>query len=605
MSGERRGQLLFVGSCAVACALYGLTACSGYPWSASTHAALGWSGVLSLPQAPYAVWGYFIRIFAGHYIALSACSAALSAGLLATVVNRHFGWRAGIGAAVIWMFWPSVWNAAVTGDRWAFVLLCLVAVLWLAQALALRVWAWLCAKLAHGPTEPAAASIAGWQRIARWNLLAARVFLGASALFALGSLTFHDYRLGEAATVYAQGIVDEARGRWIVLDGTVNDQVAAIRGVAETVDPLDLSDHYRTQLVARVRAKWPDRSELQTAAQVSPGSFAEAAVKLFPDVFYLMGGRSATLVDWERRWTEFAPYLTSSDPAIPTLRRAFAREGNAVANALQDAGGAEGTKRAWLLYWKIFESIDRGNFSALVNLSEMVRRGHAASTADREKINRALDDFFKDAHRREQALMIARLSGPVRVDRELLAKLREESKRRQDERKASGQAIPLSRDMQVLVERNNEMVRAMERGEHARASGLARRILSNPAWRSFAPANAVLGAVMASEGDYESSERFFRMALASGSELAVVSYNDFADTLLHLGKLDEAETYARKAVAESPDTFWLARLTLAEVLIARQKAPEESLALLQTVSKNCPAQARSHVRDLRRKVARP
>ena len=125
-----------------------------------------------------------------------------------------------------------------------------------------------------------------------------------------------------------------------------------------------------------------------------------------------------------------------------------------------------------------------------------------------------------------------------------------------------------ARDRQTLVELNNEMIRAHVRGDWTNAARMAVTILSEPAWRTFVPANAVMGSVLALEGDYEAAEAFYKAAL-SGKGVAApqpVVMNDYADTLRHLKRYDEAETFARRALAESGGKEVLYRQTLAQIL---------------------------------------
>jgi len=114
------------------------------------------------------------------------------------------------------------------------------------------------------------------------------------------------------------------------------------------------------------------------------------------------------------------------------------------------------------------------------------------------------------------------------------------------------------------------MCQLMDKGEIVQAGRIARAILSNPKWHGFIPANAVMGSVAAYEGDYVASERFFQVATDTTNTVATVVLNNYADTLMNLGKLAEAEKIARRAVKESEETFWLARLTLAEILEKRR-----------------------------------
>ena len=58
MNRESQVKVLLVATFAGAGLLYALTAADGYPWSASTHWALAWSGVLGeLPRLEFASRG--------------------------------------------------------------------------------------------------------------------------------------------------------------------------------------------------------------------------------------------------------------------------------------------------------------------------------------------------------------------------------------------------------------------------------------------------------------------------------------------------------------------------------------------------------------------
>ena len=123
-------------------------------------------------------------------------------------------------------------------------------------------------------------------------------------------------------------------------------------------------------------------------------------------------------------------------------------------------------------------------------------------------------------------------------------------------------------DRQTLIELNNEMIRAHVRGDLTNAVRVAAQILSQPAWRTFVPANAVMGSALAQEGDYVAAEAFFKAALSGKGAAAPqpVVMNDYADTLRHLGRYAEAETFARRAVAASGGKVPLYKLTLDQIL---------------------------------------
>ena len=129
---------------------------------------------------------------------------------------------------------------------------------------------------------------------------------------------------------------------------------------------------------------------------------------------------------------------------------------------------------------------------------------------------------------------------------------------------------------QTLVELNNEMIRAHGRGDWTNAAQLAAKILSQPKWKTFVPANAVMGSVLARDGDYDAAEAFFRAAL-SGKVFAPqpVVLNDYADTLCHLRRYNEAEIFARRAITLSGGTVPLFKLTLEQILSAAGKSADE------------------------------
>ena len=120
----------------------------------------------------------------------------------------------------------------------------------------------------------------------------------------------------------------------------------------------------------------------------------------------------------------------------------------------------------------------------------------------------------------------------------------------------------------ALVALNNEMIRAHVRGDLAGAERTARKILSQSEWRTFVPANAVMGSALAQKGEYAAAAAFFKAALSGKGTAAPqpVVMNDYADTLRHLGRYAEAEAFARRAIAASEGKVSLYKLTLDEIL---------------------------------------
>ena len=127
----------------------------------------------------------------------------------------------------------------------------------------------------------------------------------------------------------------------------------------------------------------------------------------------------------------------------------------------------------------------------------------------------------------------------------------------------------------TLIALNNEMIRAHGRGDLAGAERMARKILSQSEWRTFVPANAVMGSALAQKGEYVAAAAFFKAALSGKGSAAPqpVVMNDYADTLRHLGRYAEAEAFARRAIAASEGKVSLYKLTLDEILNEADKRP--------------------------------
>lgn len=515
MSNMFKGVFVFGGTFVLAFGLYLLTAPTGLPWNASVP------------------------------VTVSAAAAALAGGLVGAIVTRCFGWRVGVAAALAWTLAPAVWNHAVTGGIGAVVAAGLAMAGELAQVIFLlmtrrarEIHATASIENNNLTAHDVAVRRAQERHVVSWALLSAAV------VFAVFAAWTHDYRLGEAASAYARAQMDEAGNRFVILNGIADEQMVReeenrnrmLRREGDISQLLHFRDDaaYRTQLVAYVRRTWPTDTNLWAAAQIGPAAFADAVFRSHPDRVYTMTGKSTTPSRWAARWAAMAPYLGSKDGFIPLMRRAFAIEGNTLANRLQGEGRLA---EAWKLYLQVYDEIDPGNLSALVNLTGMLERGYEA----------------------EPELC-------QRVNGELRGRLR-------------GGLLPEFQPVWgTLIAWNNEMIQAYGRGNLDLAAVIARKILSRPEWRTFIPANAVMGSVMARDGDYSAAETFFRAALAGKGTAAPqpIVMNDYADTLRNLKRYDEAEAYARRAIAASGGRSELFKLTLAEILRDAGKPQDET-----------------------------
>lgn len=89
--------------------------------------------------------------------------------------------------------------------------------------------------------------------------------------------------------------------------------------------------------------------------------------------------------------------------------------------------------------------------------------------------------------------------------------------------------------------------------------------------------NFLLGSIRLEEGEFGEAEDYLRVSCAAGKDSSIEALNNFAQVLLRLKRLDEAEKYARFAVAKKERYETLS--TLCSVLIQRKKLKEAEDAL--------------------------
>ena len=555
----------------------------------------------------YPILQYWVKFF-GDPILMTSIFAAFTSAVIARVTSIYLGWRVGVFTSFLFAFMPGIWNCATRGESWAFPIA--IAGIELLFGNAIGLWVFRKAIAVHtADIEDTGKAFSKEEVIRRRKSGIVSWFLfAAGIIFALASLTFHEFDFGKAAKLYAKDVVDAANGRWIVLSGVANEEIKAELKARDGTSPiveLTMDDEYRQKLVKVVTEKFPDDAGLKMAAQVSPSAFVEMAVKKYPDRFYMVAfGGSYEVGEkydrWLGRWNRAKVYLgVEGDPFIRTMRRAFAYEGNSIGNALREANNHA---LAWKTYDLIAHDMETDNLSTLVNMSEMIRRGYEPGEKARKFLKIAMANFFKDKFKAEHAREMVAQSGPVLADEALVKRLKEETLRRIKEMELAGKPLELSHEAKRLLEWNDEMVMALNDGNGVKAGRIARTILSNPKWRNFIPANAVLGSYTCSEGDYQSAEMFFRLAVATTNRIPAVTCNDFSETLRHLGKFEESEMYARKAVESSSPKFWMARMTLAEVLLATGKNPVETRKLLDEAAEFASPAAKIDIEALRKKL---
>lgn len=527
---------------------------------------------------------------------LSIGLAALGSGLVGYLVSRLLGWRVGLSAALLWSTLPPIWYRSISGDKSILRILGAVVVIAVLYYLTKRV-----IKLFQAHREGSKNFVSTKRSdTRRRNRLISRIVLAVASFVALVALTLHDYRYGKIAEVFAKGIVEAAGERVIILNGAFDKQIVAEiekRGKGEYVS-LTNDEENREKLVEWAKANFPEEEKLWLGARVSPAAFVDLVLESHKDKFYSMNGSDTTLEAWEKRVEEVRPYFKATDSAAQLVKRHLGIEGNHVANKLADEGKEA---EAYKIYARIYDEIDPGNAAALINMSELIRRGLKISIDEQRRVKEKLNTFLRDRNNQKRLREIVRAAGPVRADPELMAKMIEEANKLREEKKAAGEEekFVLPEEVKSLVEANGAMLKAMDRGDKEAASRIARSILSKPEWRGFIPANAVMGEILAKEGDFAASERFYEVATSTTNRVGVMVYAGYANTLKELGKLDKAEEMARKAISDSNENYWQARAILADILIRKNpekaKGDKEIKKLISSAIRHAPAEMRVQI----------
>lgn len=222
----------------------------------------------------------------------------------------------------------------------------------------------------------------------------------------------------------------------------------------------------------------------------------------------------------------------------------------------------------------------------------MAASGYPATAKEHATIDRGIAEFLSVRMNREHLPEILQQAGPVRRNAEWIANL--DATRRWVQR--ADKAADMPPEVVSMIDLNNAMVKARAEGDRETCERLARQMLSNPFWRNWPVANAVMGDVTARDGDYAASEAYYRIATAGGRAPEIV-WNNYADTLRHLGRFDEAEKCARRAVESTADNQWIYRLTLAEALRDAGKNPDEARSLVDGVLKYAPRDMHEKIRS--------
>lgn len=304
----------------------------------------------------------------------------------------------------------------------------------------------------------------------RWKIIcgtSAVVGVIVAVCFAYGR-----FRARNFEREYCRGIVEEANGRWIVLNGVLDFRFREVAPDAVLISRRG-DERERLRISGLVDAEYPAFTNLHVAIQAGIGPFIDVLSAVAPDRIYVPPG-SVTYDGWHSRWNRINGYLGHGYRSEKAIRRVFALDGISVADRLEKGG----------------EKAKADEFRAFL----------------RSEVDPV---YFQ---------MLDKRHAPEAEELKTLAKI----------------------GLKAFAEKSNTMIRSLENGGYNTAAKLAREIVDDPRFRSYKPANAVLGTVAFREKDYVSAETFFRIATAGTNETPDQVWRDYAETLRQLGKTNEA-----------------------------------------------------------------
>ena len=425
------------------------------------------------------------------------------------------------------------------------------------------------------------------------------VVFGAWALIAavLATLTFTGGRLdlGRVADALARRIVGESAGyRAVVSEGDLDDMLLLMLprdrrliSLAQDGDPA----------YGRDLAKWVGgNDDLVFAAELGPASLLDEWCRVDRKGFEATVLTPVRYFRDENGWREACGELVgcdSDEPLNEALRHILGAFGNNLGCEALESGD-NGT--AWRIFWTVLFEVEPDNAAAAVNLAGMLERGYAVGkdVADRVRARRkSIEETLKTPSRIVRAV---RTGGRVFIPPE--ARARHEAEREEMRKKvgSSPKAREFLRSVAHAAKDADGGRAAREAINKAVSDGLVRletvggqliaidvalgdlenaekdviRVLRLD--RHDPVANAVMGTINGSRGDYVAAERYLRRAVGSG-RASIAAKNDLAVTLVRLGRIEEAEPFAREAVKAVPDD-WNFRETLASVLIRSGRTQE-------------------------------
>lgn len=265
---------------------------------------------------------------------------------------------------------------------------------------------------------------------------------------------------GAFADRCAKEILDRMNGRtWLVTDGTLDPHLlimAKMRGMELNLLCLqkDMSPFYLKSMARLIETKkmfapadmqrmkntldlgilpfiqdWfamDKQIEKKVAVFGVPDFWYTAGITPVPEFFFFSGCRDIQVYKNRPLLDEYNVFWKDMDRVLPAnkkatedpillmranLRRHMGFVANNLGVLLEDLGN---DKDAFAVYNYVHSHIDSENISALFNRFEMARRGAAPASANKELIERELNDFVKNLKKRYPLWSLSRYYGYVR-----------------------------------------------------------------------------------------------------------------------------------------------------------------------------------------------
>ena len=429
------------------------------------------------------------------------------------------------------------------------------------------------------------------------------------AVAVLAAVAFTSGGLNEGRTasrVVARIVANAADKAALVSEGPLDDLFAFMLPRDKRLIQLARN---RDPAYGRTLARWVEETgcafcpgvtnrleDLVFAAELGPRPFVDEWAKIDREGFERTVATPAFYFATRQLWEEACDELKnveSDDLSAEHLRWLLGACGNHLGSRLLEAGDLKG---AWAVFWRIFDKVDRKNYVAVVNLLGMVERGYPAVVDAVEAVKNRRLEIEGRLKSREKMAWSVETGGRVYLSpetQEQLAKERRVALKKYGEtpkakafletvssamkdpfhgeaartaiRKAIGEGWARA---DVFASRLAVIDVALQDFENAEKDAFA-ALLANP---HDPVANAIIGSLNCTRGDFAAAERYLRRTMATG-KASPGAKNDLAYTLMRLRRFDEAEPLARDAI-KSAEGVWIFRETLAAILLRKGEVEE-------------------------------